>query len=138
MNYILPIVSSFSGGLVAGGAFISFVTLLEIFPRLMQFTNTDKYQMLYESIYILSTIAFTILYFSDFYIRLNSILVVIIGLLFGVYLGLFSSALAEILNVLPVILKKIKIKRNMKFVFYSLAIGKVAGALYYFIFKIGG
>ena len=122
----------------AGGAFISFVTLLKIFPRLIQFTNTSKYQLLYEFIFILSTITFTIIYFSDLYIGLNSFIVIIVGLFFGIYLGLFSSALAEILNVLPVILKKFKIKKNMRLVFYALTLGKVAGALYYFIFGIGG
>lgn len=138
MKYILPIVTSFSGGIAVGGAYISFVTILGIIPRLIQLTDTTKYKYLYEGLYILGTIGFTILEFSDFYIELGSIIIVIIGLFFGIYVGLFSSALAETLNVLPVISKNFKIKKNMKQVFYALALGKASGALYYFVFKIGG
>ena len=138
MKYILPIVTSFSGGIAVGGAYISFVTILGIIPRLIQLTDTSKYKYLYEGLYILGTIGFTILEFSDFYIELGSIIIVIIGLFFGIYVGLFSSALAETLNVLPVISKNFKIKKNMKQVFYALALGKASGALYYFVFKIGG
>lgn len=138
MKYILPIVTSFSGGIAVGGAYISFVTILGIIPRLIQLTDTTKYKYLYEGLYILGTLGFTILEFSDFYIELGSIIIVIIGLLFGIYVGLFSSALAETLNVLPVISKKFKIKKSMKLVFYALALGKAAGALYYFVFRIGG
>lgn len=138
MKYVLAIFSSFSGGLLVGGAYAAFITLLKIFPRLLQFTNTKKYYMGYEYIFMFSSLIFTLIYFFKFKIIIGSIGVVISGLFFGAFLGFLSSALAETLNVLPVISKKFKIKKQMKIVFLAILLGKVFGSIYYFIFGIGG
>lgn len=138
MIYILSIFSSFSGGVLVGGAYAAFITLVKVFPRLLQFTATKKYYKGYEYIFIISTLIFTVAYFSDLYLKLRSIMIIIIGLFFGIFLGVFSSALAETLNVLPAISKKFKIKKQMKVIFYALTLGKVFGALYYFIIFNGG
>ncbi|WFA09602.1 stage V sporulation protein AB [Tissierella sp. Yu-01] len=138
MKYILAIVSSFGGGLLVGGAYAAFITLLRIFPRLLQFTNTKRYYMAYEYIFMFSTFIFTLIYFFEFKIIIGKIGAVVSGLFFGSFLGFLSSALAETLNVLPVISKKFKIKKQMGTVFIAILLGKVFGSLYYFIFKIGG
>ena len=138
MKYLVAVTSSFGGGVLVGGAFAAFITLIKIFPRLIQFTSTHKYLKSYENIFILSTIIFTRIYFSEFSIDVGDISIIIIGLFFGTYLGIFSSALAETFNVLPNISKKFKIKKKIDIVLISLGIGKICGALYYFVFKIGG
>lgn len=137
MKYILPIASSFGGGIFVGGAYAAFITLIKIFPRLIQFTDTNKHYKLYEYIFMLSTFTFTIIYFSNFNVNIGVVGVIIAGLFFGIFLGIFSSALAETLNVIPVISKKFKIKKKLKIIFISLIIGKVCGALYYFIILKG-
>lgn len=138
MKYLVAVTSSFGGGVLVGGAFAAFITLIKIFPRLIQFTSTHKYLKSYENIFILSTLIFTRIYFSEFSIDVGNIGIIIIGLFFGTYLGIFSSALAETFNVLPNISKKFKIKKKIDIVLISLGIGKICGALYYFVFKIGG
>lgn len=138
MKYILPIVSSFGGGVFVGGAYAAFITLIKIFPRLIQFTDTHKYYKLYEYIFMVSTFVFTIIYFSNFNLDIGVVGVIVAGLFSGIFLGVFSSALAETLNVIPVISKKFKIKKKLRIVFFSLMIGKVCGALYYFLILNGG
>lgn len=138
MKYILPIISSFGGGVLVGGAYAAFVTLLKVFPRLLQFTDTHKYLNTYKYIYIISTITFTLVYFFDFQIKIGIVGVIFAGLFSGIFLGVFASALAETLNVMPVMSKKFKFKKRLKIVFLSLVIGKVCGALYYFIILNGG
>ena len=51
----------------------------------------------------------------------------------GTFLGLFSSALAEVLNVIPVFSKKFKMKHQLKFIIVALMFGKVAGSLLYWL-----
>lgn len=136
MKYLISVVSSFGGGVVVGGAYAAFITLINVFPRLIQITATKRYLKLYEAIFMFSSLLFTLVYFYGFNLKLKFI-VPIAGLLSGVFLGMFSSALAETLNVIPVISKKFKIKKQMKLVMISILVGKVFGALYYFIF-LGG
>ncbi len=136
MKNILPIISSFGGGVLVGGAYAAFITLIKIFPRMIQLTETKRYLKLYEIIFMLSSWLFTLAYFYGFNIGIKA-LVPIVGLFSGIFLGVFSSALAETFNVIPSISKKFKIKKQMKLVILSLLAGKVCGALYYFIF-LGG
>ncbi len=137
MKYLIPIVSSFGGGVLVGGAYAAFITLIKVFPRLIQLTETKRYLKLYEAIYMTSSWFFTLIYFNGYNVRLGKGFVLFAGLFSGIFLGMFASALAETLNVIPVISKKFKIKKQIKLVMISLLIGKVCGALYYFII-LGG
>lgn len=138
MKNILPIFASFGGGVLVGGAYAAFVTLIKVFPRLLQFTETHKYHTFYKYVFIFSSLIFTLVYFFDFNIKIGLVGTVFAGLFAGIFLGVFSSALAETLNVIPVISKKFKIKKKLEIVFISLILGKVCGAFYYFIILNGG
>lgn len=131
--YVLPIIASLGGGIVVGGALAAFVSLLNIIPRLAQATETEKFTVLYQYIYSIGGICFVIIYFSDIHFNIGKILTGSIGLFIGMYVGLFSSAIAEVLNVLPIIYKKFKIKDYVKWIIYAVLAGKVAGSLYFWI-----
>mgnify|MGYP000980189750 FL=1 len=51
----------------------------------------------------------------------------------GTFVGLFASALAEVLNVVPVFAKKFKVKHELKFIIGALIFGKVVGSLFYWL-----
>lgn len=121
------------GGIIVGGAIAAFISLLGIIPRLIQISRTHQYKILYQNAFISGATIFTIVYFFDFSIELSNVLVCIIGMIFGVFIGLFSSALAEVLNVIPVMSKKLKIKDDLKLIVYALLLGRVAGSLYYWL-----
>lgn len=124
----------FGGGLAVGSAAAAFITILQIVPRLAQITNTWKYIKLYQMILSISFILFVMIYFSEFHVNLPKIMIMIIGLLYGVFIGLVSSALAEVLNVIPAMSKKFKMKDSLKYVIWALMAGKVAGSLYFWLF----
>lgn len=126
-------IAAFSSGVVTGGAFAAVIALVKFLPRLVNLTETHEHLHLFENLFISGTFLFTIAYFVDFYIQTNIVLIIILGLIFGVFLGMFNAALAETLNVIPIISKKFKVKKNLKTIFYSLVIGKVLGSIYYFL-----
>ena len=130
---LLIIFIGLSSGLVVGGAYAAFITMLEIIPRLVQISRTKKFKILYQYAYILGVSTFTIFYFSDISFKLNNALVVFIGLMIGTFMGIFSSALAEVLNVIPVLSKKLKLKDEAKYIVYAILFGKVAGSLYFWL-----
>lgn len=133
MTNLLVVLIGVSGGLAIGGAFVAFVTLLDIIPRLIHLSETDDYQISYQNAYILGVIVFNFLYFSDFNLELNKVSIGILGLIMGIHTGLLSSALAEVLNVIPVLSEKFKVKDQLKILIYALLFGKVVGSLYYWL-----
>lgn len=137
MKVLLLSLTGFSGGVVVGGAIGAFITLLQLIPRLVQFTETDKYIKLYEWIFMVSSFAFTFLYFYNITFKLNKYFSILFGLLNGTFVGLFTSALAEVLNVIPVISKKFKLNDYMLYLIVSLIAGKVFGSMFFWLTNFG-
>lgn len=132
---LLLITIAFGGGLTVGSAAAAFITILQIVPRLVQITNTWRQIKVYQLTISVSFVLFVALYFSNFHMNLPKIIVMLIGLLYGTFIGLLSSALAEVLNVIPVMSKKLKIKDNLRYVIWTLMVGKVAGSLYFWLYN---
>lgn len=130
----IMILISFGGGVIVGGAMVAFITILQILPRLAQFTETEGYLKLYQLTMIVSIILSIAMYFANFTFGLPNYSVLPIGFVYGVFIGILSSALAEVLNVIPVISKKIKIKHDLKYIIWALVGGKVMGSLIYWIY----
>lgn len=137
MKVLLLSLTGFSGGVVVGGAIGAFITLLELIPRLIQFTETDRYIKIYEWIFMVSAFVFTLLYFFNITFKLNKYFSILFGLLNGTFVGLFTSALAEVLNVIPVISKKFKLNDYMFYLVVSLIAGKVFGSMFFWLTKFG-
>lgn len=131
---LVSILAAFGGGITVGGAAAAFITILQIIPRLVQVSETSDYIKTYQLVLITSFILFTIIYFSEFHLSLSKYITIPIGVIFGIFVGLLSSALAEVLNVIPVLSKKLKIKDNLKYVIWALVVGKLAGSLYFWLY----
>ena len=138
MKYILAVLVGLCSGFVVGGAYAAFISLLRIVPRLVQLTKTHRAVKLYQNAYALGVIIFSIINFTDISFNFSNILVIIFGLIMGTFTGMFSSALAEVLNVIPVMSKKLKIKDEESYLVYALVFGKVAGSLYFWLIFVNG
>lgn len=131
---LLLVLVAISGGIVVGNAAAAFIALLEIVPRLMQLTNSRNMIKIYEWAIIISPIITSIIYFLNVSIGLNiQFIVIIVGLAFGIFVGLLASALAEILNVIPVLSRKLNIAKYMYYVMFVITFGKIAGSLFYWL-----
>ena len=134
MKNVLVAIIAFGGGLTAGSAAAAFLALLEVIPRLMQISDTRDYIKLYQGVLTFGFVLFTLIYFSDFHLNLSKYLAIPAGILYGMFIGIFSSALAEVLNVIPVLAKKLKLRDHLIYVIYTLMAGKIVGSLYYWIY----
>jgi stage V sporulation protein AB len=128
MKYIVIPVVGFANGIIVGGGVIALITLLDIVPRLAQITQTYDYIKLYESIIVIGATVAAFTSLTGIGINLGIIGVVIVGFTMGIFVGLLASALAEVLNVLPIIVRRFKIDGYLVFMIYSLIFGKVLGA----------
>lgn len=131
---LIIILIGLGGGAVAGGALAAFITLIRLIPQMVQMTKTRKFTKLYQSIFTLGIILFTIGYFTDSHLGLNKIVVAIVGILTGMFVGLFSSALAEVLHVIPNLSNKLKMRKNINLIVYALLFGRLAGSIFYWIY----
>ena len=131
---ILLMLIALSGGITAGSAAAAFLALLEVIPRLMQISDTRNYIKLYQGVLTFGFVLFTLIYFTEFHLNLSKYVAIPSGFLYGMFIGIFSSALAEVLNVIPVLAKKLKLRDHLVYVIYTLMAGKVIGSIFYWIY----
>lgn len=133
LKYLALILIGFGGGITVGTATAAFFTILLILPRLAQITDTRDKIKIYKFTLVISSILSIFAYFYKFSFNLPKIVTAPIGLFLGIFVGLLSSALAEVLNVIPVLSKKLKVKDSLKYILWALLGGKVAGSLFYWL-----
>ncbi|MCL2400423.1 MAG: stage V sporulation protein AB [Defluviitaleaceae bacterium] len=129
LMYGLPILIGFSAGLVVSGAVFAFLTALGVVTRLAQKTNTQKYVRWYECAIIVGGIFGVVAGLFKLHLPIGSFFVVLIGLCIGIFYGVLAMSLAEVLNVIPILSRRIHIQRGMFFIILAISLGKLAGAL---------
>ncbi|RJS62469.1 stage V sporulation protein AB [Bacillus sp. PK3_68] len=126
----------FAGGLAVGAGYVGFITVLGIIPRLMQITKTWKKIRSYEWAIILGVMAGTLVSFVPVALGLPALLLVPVGLLSGIFIGLLAAALTEVLNVFPILAKRIGVHEYIIALMMALALGKVAGSLFHWLYFV--
>lgn len=131
---IIRILLGLGAGFVVAGGVVAFISIIGVIPLMAYQTKTSHYMMWYENAIILGSITGSIL--SMWFIRLPNIpiLTIIFFFAFGVFVGTLIIALAEVLDVLPIINRRIKIKKGITLLVVSLALGKLVGSLCYWIY----
>lgn len=131
---ILAIVGLSAGIAVAGGLF-SFIIGLGVVSEFADRTHTGDKVMLYEECIALGGIIGNILYFANPELNGGYLLAGIVGLFAGIFVGCWSMALAEILNIFPIFIRRVKLIKCIPYIILSMAVGKGIGALVYFFFR---
>ena len=121
-----------AGIMIAGGLF-AFVVKVGVITRLVTATRTAKYIPVYEDVLVVGvTIANTI---SLYQFRTSHVgfILPFCGVFSGIYVGCLAVALAEVVNVMPVFARRVKLKYGMSLLIVAFAIGKMLGTWYQFL-----
>lgn len=137
---LLALIGLSAGVVVAGGLF-SFIVELGVVADFADRTHTADKILLYES-----SVAFGGILGNSYYVFKESMactldatgagggMLAVFGIFAGIFVGCWAMALAEILNVFPVFMRRTRIVKYMAAFILAVAIGKGAGA-YLFFFK---
>jgi stage V sporulation protein AB len=126
----------FAGGLVVGTGFVAFLVVLGVIPRLTQLTKTMQWIRAYEWSAVTGAVAggwmslrHSVLYISKYWL-------IPIGLLHGVFIGMLAAALTEVLNVWPILAKRIGVDDKIVILLMAIVFGKIAGSLFQWIYFV--
>ena len=135
----LWIIGISSGIMVSAGVF-TVLFVVGLVPRFAGRTDTARCELFYEECLIFGAILADVL--SVFPIKgslgnapnvLLTVLVVLIGIFAGIFVGCLSIALAEVLDGIPIFARRVKLKMGVSIAVLAVALGKIAGSLVYFI-----
>ncbi|MFD2672838.1 stage V sporulation protein AB [Marinicrinis sediminis] len=119
-----------SGGLAVGCGFVAFITVLDIIPRLYQLLGGAVSVQWLEKAVIWGVISAMVIDFSDVHFHFLPFGTAFIGLLQGMFIGMLAAALTEVLNVFPILAKRLKLDDVLVWLLMAVVFGKVVGSLF--------
>ena len=137
ISILIVVFIGFAGGLSVGAGFVAFLAVLGIIPRLTQLSKTIKMIHLYEWGIVFGAIAGTFASLRDPTFFLPTLLLIPLGLLGGAFVGMLAAALTEVLNVFPILAKRVGIEEDrIKILIMAIVLGKVFGSLFHWIYLV--
>src|SRR5699024_12477957 len=126
----VEILIGFAGGLAVGGGFVAFMTLLGVIPRLVQLSKTDSLLKMYVASVICGSLLGTYMSFTSLAWNQPLILLIVWGSFLGIFNGMLAAELTEVLNVFPIITKRIGLEKYLLWFLIALVYGKIFGSLF--------
>lgn len=134
---IVPrILIGYGAGTILAGGVVGFISIIGIIPLMSYRTKTKHHAALYENTIAIGSILGAVLSMWPVVIKVSPILIVILAFALGNFVGVLIIALAEVLDVMPIMDRRIKLKKGIALIVYAFAAGKLVGALYYYLYPI--
>jgi stage V sporulation protein AB len=119
-----------AGGLAVGSGMVAFLLVLDIVPRLAQLTCSADRIHGYETAIVAGSVFWTLADFMDWRFSAGVLSPAVMGLLGGIFVGMLAAALTEVINVLPILAKRLGMSRHILSLLMAMILGKVAGSLF--------
>jgi len=135
---ILEIIIGFSSGVIIGGAFIALLTVLGIVARLIQLSKSWQMIRIYSAALLFGTLFGTFISFTYIAWDRSVVILALWGTMQGIFNGMLAAALIEVLQVFPVLAKRIRMERYVWVFLTAIILGKIFGSLYQWLFLVKG
>ncbi len=127
---LLGVIGLSSGVVIAGGLF-ALIVELGVIADFADRTHTADKILLYEDCAALGGVAGNLVSIFRPQMGYLGVLLPLFGLLGGIFVGCWAMALAEVLNVFPIFIRRLKIVRYSTAFILSMALGRGLGAFIY-------
>lgn len=125
-------VIGFSSGLAVAGGVIALIIGLGVISRYAGLTRTASHLWLYEDAVLLGGVFGNWLTVYQPSCHLEETALAVLGLFWGIFVGSWIMALAEIVNIFPILARRIGLVKGMSIVAAAMAAGKTLGSLWHF------
>lgn len=135
INWMILAFFGLSFGLAISAGLFAFLIGLGVVSDFADRTHTGKYVTLYEDCIVLGGILGNLFWIYEAEFLKGGWLLAGFGLLSGIFVGCWSMALADILNIFPIFIRRAKITTGLSWLIVGMALGKSLGALLYFYMR---
>lgn len=133
VRQILLTIIGLSAGITVSAGLFALIVELGILTDFADRTHTANHILLYEDCTALGGIIGNLIVLFPIKIVGLKFILPIFGLLAGIFVGGWSMALAEVLNVFPIFIRRVKIVRYTTAFIISIAAGRSLGSLVYLL-----
>lgn len=127
VNQVILIIIGLSSGIVIASGFFSFIIGLGIVSKFADQTKTADWVHRYEDAIVLGGATGSILYIYQIAIPSAYILMPLIGVSAGIFVGCWAMSIAEVINIFPVFIRRVKLAKYVKGIVAAIALAKGVG-----------
>lgn len=132
LPYIFLCFAGICSGCIVASGITGLIIGLSIIPRYAGATHTASNLLLYEDMALLGTITGNIIYLFQISLPFGTPFLILAGTFFGIFLGSWILALAEILSVFPIFARRIRLTKGFAAIVLCISFGKVLGCLLFY------
>ncbi len=154
MRNFLLILAGGSYGLLAAAGVFTVLAAVGLVPRFAGKTHTAEHVRIYEEMVIFGTLSGCVLSIFSRYCQFHAwwqqrwpqhvsllngagiLFQAAFGLFAGMFVGCLALAIAEMLDSIPILTRRISFRHGLGLVVMSMAVGKVCGSLIYFLTEL--
>lgn len=136
LNAILLGFIGFVGGISTAAGLFALLISLGVITRIIAKVKDARHVIRYETAMTLGGITGCIIsVYLTLELRVGVWAIYLYGICAGIFVGCQAVALAEIINMFPIMFRRIKLKEGLSCIMISMALGKLLGSLLYFYYK---
>lgn len=136
IKVIAVIFIGLSSGLAVGSGFVAFLSVLGIIPRLTQLSKTMKMIHWYEWAVVIGAVMGVLASLRDPVLGISAYFLIPLGINDGIFVGMLAAALTEVLNVLPILTKRIGMEGKLITFLMAIVFGKIFGSIFQWVYFI--
>jgi len=119
-----------ASGLAVGSGLVAFLVVLDVIPRLAQITGSTSRGADLELAVVFGAVFWTCADFFGLSVGGPSWSLIGVGLLIGGFVGTVAAALTEVLNVFPILARRLRMETKLRWLLAAMVLGKVLGSLF--------
>lgn len=124
----------FCTGAVVAAALFAFVVTIGLVVRIIGKCHLSAKSHLFEDCIAIGAAVGNLHYFTQSSLPGGNVFLAVFGGFAGIYVGCLVMALAETVNAIPVMSRRLRLTVGLQYLILSVAIGKAVGALVYFAY----
>lgn len=130
MQYVLQVFIGFSSGIMIGASYVALLVIFDLIPRLAQVARAYHKATALQLALVCGAIGFSMFDMLNIQLHFSStVFQLIAGTFNGIFVGMLAAALAEVMNVLPIIAKRLKLVQAISPLMLAMVCGKVVASL---------
>lgn len=137
MQSLLIGIIGISAGVFTACGVCAVLTTVSVITRIAWKTGTTDRIRVYERCILAGAVMSTYLYIYEPVLGIHSVLsggiIGFLGIFFGIFVGCLAVSLAEALDASTIMLRRIKLSKNIKYILLAVALGKFVGNLIFFL-----
>ncbi|WP_040208264.1 stage V sporulation protein AB [Neobacillus jeddahensis] len=136
IKILLVLFIGLASGLSVGAGFVAFLTVLGVIPRLTQLSKTMGLIQYYEWAVVCGVLVGVWASLRDPLLHISAYILIPLGLTGGVFVGMLAAGLTEVVNVFPILAKRIRVDGQIIILVMAIVLGKIFGSIFQWLYFV--